>query len=542
MFSQLLRLLVCSTLLWTLYLLAAQAADGEVLYNGIRLPSQWPPSNTTLRGDPLTTPPYLLSRPSVIPIDTGRQLFVDDFLIEQTTLQRTYHTAEYYPENPVLRPDKPWEMEGSDPTAMVFSDGVWYDPQDHLFKMWYMGGYVRSTCYATSKDGIHWDKPSLDVKPGTNIVQPGNRDSTTVWLDLEEKNPQRRFKLFRCHSENGWALSLYFSPDGVHWGEPVTRSDSCGDRTTLFWNPFRKVWIYSLRYNAATVGRARRYREHSDALIGAHWSSGESVPWVSADRLDPRRADLKTPPQLYNLDAVAYESVFLGLFSIWRGQPNDRPKPNEVCAGFSRDGFNWSRSSRAPLIPVSEHKGDWNWGNVQSAGGCCLVVGDKLYFYVSGRAGVPGTSRSGVSSTGLAILRRDGFASMDAGNPEGTLTTRPVRFDGKHLFVNTAAQAGDLRVEVLDADGRVIEPFSRANCVPVKSDITLQSVQWKGVDDLSSLSGKPLKFRFHLRNGSLYAFWISPDKSGASHGYVAAGGPRFTGPTDIVGMASYAKP
>jgi hypothetical protein len=35
--------------------------------------------------------------------------------------------------------------------------------------------------------------------------------------------------------------------------------------------------------------------------------------------------------------------------------------------------------------------------------------------------------------------------------------------------------------------------------------------------------------------GSLYAFWVSPESTGASHGYVAAGGPGFTGPTDTVG-------
>jgi hypothetical protein len=36
-------------------------------------------------------------------------------------------------------------------------------------------------------------------------------------------------------------------------------------------------------------------------------------------------------------------------------------------------------------------------------------------------------------------------------------------------------------------------------------------------------------------NGRLYSFWVSPDASGASYGYVAAGGPGFTGPTDTVG-------
>ena len=36
--------------------------------------------------------------------------------------------------------------------AMSFSDGVWYDPKDGLFKMWYLAGAARHTCYATSKD------------------------------------------------------------------------------------------------------------------------------------------------------------------------------------------------------------------------------------------------------------------------------------------------------------------------------------------------------------------------------------------------------
>jgi len=56
---------------------------------------------------------------------------------------------------------------------------------------------------------------------------------------------------------------------------------------------------------------------------------------------------------------------------------------------------------------------------------------------------------------------------------------------------------------------------------------------------LAAVSGKPVRFRFHLTRGSLYAFWVSPDQSGASHGYVAGGGPGFTGPTDTVGRAAY---
>lgn len=64
----------------------------------------------------------------------------------------------------------------------------------------------------------------------------------------------------------------------------------------------------------------------------------------------------------------------------------------------------------------------------------------------------------------------------------------------------------------------------------------------RGAADLSPLSGKPVRFRFHLRNGALHAFWVSPDAIGASHGYVATGGPGFTAPTDTVGAGTARQP
>ena len=90
--------------------------------------------------------------------------------------------------------------------------------------------------------------------------------------------------------------------------------------------------------------------------------------------------------------------------------------------GFSRDGFHWDRTNRTPFLPVSEHHGDWNWCNVQSCGGCCLIVGDELYFYCSGRTANPRHGgKSGVSTTALATMRRDGFASMDIAVGEARL-------------------------------------------------------------------------------------------------------------------------
>ncbi len=524
------------------------AFAGETLYNGIVLPDEWPPTKYVLSSDS-PSPPYLASRPPVIPIDVGRQLFVDDFLIDRTTLQRTFHRATFHPASPVVRPDKPWEQE-TYPTAMPFSDGVWYDPADRIFKMWYMGGYCASVCYATSKDGIHWEKPALDVKPGTNVVFRKRRDSTTVWIDNQEKDPARRYKLF-CYDnadrpETGTsdpAQSVHVSGDGIHWKQVVAPRWVRGDRSTVFYNPFRKVWVYGIRDSAESGNlkhsRVRRYWENPDALAGADWTEAKAPFWISADKLDPRHPEMPdVVPELYNLDCVAYESVVLGLFDIWVGQKIHRPKPNYLTVGFSRDGFHWDRSSREPFIPVSDRKGDWNWGNVQSAGGCCLVVGDKLYFYVSGRAGVDGSAGSGVCSTGLGVLRRDGFASMDAGEKSETLTTRPLVFKGRHLFINSDAAEGEIRVAVLTEGGERIPAYHQDRCMPVTTNRTIQPVRWAEAFDLSELAGKPVRLRFHVTNARLYSFWVSPDETGASYGYVGAGGPGFTEPRDTIGEAA----
>jgi hypothetical protein len=532
--------------------ISTTVAGETTLYNGITPPAEWPPRLTDFPENPVP-PPYLASPPAVILIDVGRQLFVDDFLIDNTTLKRTFHAPEYFAGNPIVKPDQPWESAGRGPAVMPFSDGVWFDPKDKLFKMWYYAGHGGGqTCYATSKDGTRWEKPKLDVVPDTNIVLKGGRDSNTVWLDHNAKDPQQRFKMAVYAS--GGMFSLLRSADGIHWTKAGDGSKT-GDRSSFFYNPFRERWVFSIR-SGSKRGRSRHYWETKDFFSFTPQVSEKKEPvvWVASDNADWKRDDLLTQPQLYNLDCAAYESVLVGLFSVWRGDYRGsrqtpkaielnqlgRPKQNSICIGFSRDGFHWDRSNRQPFCAVSEKMGDWNWGNVQSVGGGCLVMGDKLYFYVSGRAGkgFPGCNfHDAGASTGLAILRRDGFASMDASEETATLTTRPVQFHGKHFFLNLAAPKGELRVEALDHDGKAIKPFTRENCAPLRGDKTLQAVKWKGARDLSKLAGQPVRFRFHLKNGSLYAFWVSPDANGASHGYVAAGGPGFSGPADTTGTA-----
>ena len=70
--------------------------------------------------------PYLDNPPDIIPINVGRQLFVDDYLIAQTTLTRVYHAAQKRAAAPVLRPETALEMNGGHcPVAAPFNAAPW---------------------------------------------------------------------------------------------------------------------------------------------------------------------------------------------------------------------------------------------------------------------------------------------------------------------------------------------------------------------------------------------------------------------------------
>lgn len=524
----------------------------RISYNGIVTPTEWPPRGIRAGGDPLPVP-YLSQPPRVIPIDIGRQLFVDDFLIAHSTLTRVYHAAQVHEAAPVLSPQTELELNrGHCPVAAPFNDGAWYDPQEGRFKLWYQAGWFDGTALAISEDGLNWQRPSLDAVPGTNAVvaqPPGHRrDGALVWLDSYAA-PEARYRMFiywRWSDQHaGW---IYRSPDGIHW-QACGPTSECGDNTSFFHNPFRRKFVFSIR--TGWHRRTRSYFEHTEFAQAARWKPDEPVPWMRTDHLDRPDPSLGLSPQLYDLNAVAYESILLGALAIFHGPENadaaklGRPKINDLQLAYSRDGFHWHRPHRTAFIASSRRWGDWNYGYIHAAGGLCLVVGDELWFYYgafSGRGSLlaPGQTADfpqdnamyAGGHTGLATLRRDGFASLAADAQGGVLVTRPVTFTGRYLFVNADVPAGELRVEILDERGAVIEPFSRGNCHPVQTDSTRVPVVWHRAGDLSALSGRPVQFRFHLHTGKLYAFWVSASPTGASRGWLAAGGPGLAGPVD----------
>ncbi len=539
----------------------------ERLYNGIELSLPWPPRSLDPKSDKPMPIPYLEHRPRVIPVDIGRQLFVDDFLVEKTTLKRSFHKAKKYEGNPVFKPETPRELgsstegeRGEEATTFLGQGGVFFDPAENLFKMFYVAGWRGGLAMATSRDMIHWERPDLGLTGGNLLLPQGicwtgpqlksGGSDNCVWLDLNATNTAERIKFMTCWMHvpkdkrpKGFNHSLHVS-DGRVWSDGVP-TGMASDYCSFFFNPFRKVWVFSIKQDRSR-GRCRYYSENADFLKGADWS--KSVYWTNADQLDQPEPEGRYPgagetPQLYSLNAVAYESLMVGMHYIHRGPNNgicDKgkfPKLVDLELGFSRDGFHWDRPDRGGFIMGSRTEGSWDRAYLHGTAGMFVLLNDQLVFPYMGSSGNAPSGKKGMytgGSIGLAMLRRDGFASMDADEKKGVLTTRPLKFKGKYFFVNIDAPDGELRVEVLDKNNEVIAPFSFENCMPVTADKTLQAVEWKGVADVSTIRGKEVKFRFHLTNGKLYAFWVSPEKSGASNGYVGAGGPGYAGTVDAV--------
>jgi hypothetical protein len=515
----------------------------EKLYNGIILPEVWPPRDIDLYSFDEIKVPYLENNSDIIDINIGRQLFVDDFLISETNLKRTYHKAVKYEGNPVFKPETPLECSYSLPCACPKSGGVWFDKYEQKFRMWYEAGWLHRLAYAESADGLSWTRPDLGLVPGTNEILPGvTTDSTAVFIDYDIGRPEERYKLFVREPGGNKPGFAYVSPDGIHWSEG-SPTYPLGDRSTMFYNPFRKKWVYSIRGSINKPGsepeknvRVRYYRECDNYLAGAAWGENDQVPWLYADRLDLPEPDGDTP-QLYNFDAAAYESVMLGMFQIHKGPRNSvcnsrgEPKITELIMSYSRDGFHYSRPDREAFIPASREVAEFDRGYVQSVGGVCLVGRDELRFYYIGFEGDEGRNKpdgklNGMhdnASTGIALLRRDGFASLDG---TGTITTRKLTVspDKKYLFINAKAPNGSVSAELLDAEGNTVTRYETENCASFHGDSTCIRLMWKEKTACDfHAGGKQFRLKFTLKNAKLYSFWLSDTDVGGSCGFDAGG-------------------
>ena len=532
----------------------------NAMYNGIELPEGYEFSHD-MTDSAVDTPPYLIHSahggyaPAVVNIDVGRQLFVDDFLIETTSLDRVFYSGVKSENNPIFYPEEEWELRGGDrdaPSVGATSGGLWYDMEEKLYKLWYEAAWNGQLAYATSADGINWERPALNPDGSNTMIPDRSTDSFVVWIDYDAPTSER----YKLSIRSGGALTsaaaqpeLYVSSNGTRW-KSIGFAGPCDDRTTFFYNPFTKKWVFSIRASATqkghpfyynnkpTGGRYRKYNDGDTFYEAAQWTTAdEPIDWLTpddADLYDPTVTPKPNNPQIYNFDSIAYESLMIGMFEMWYGPDNQYinetgwPKICEIQAGFSRDGFHYDRPNRQALIPAARTQGAWDYGYLSPIGGGMIVYDNEIRIYYSGYKGYWYVDGERVQNAyaggciGYTTLRRDGFASMSG---TGILLTEvlAVTKDVKHLFANVDSEDGYLMAEILDANGNVIEGYSVYDSIPITANTTKQMLTWKNGNDVSMLKGKEFRIKFYTSNADLYSFWLAPDELGASGGELAAG-------------------
>jgi len=432
-----------------------------------------------------------------------RQLFVDDYIVsERENVRLTLHQPAKYPGNPVLLPDKPWEAK-----SVALYGTVFYDEDDRLFKMWYRA--IDDTCYAccaTSEDGIHWEKPLLRVKSHkgsteNNIVLGSVSpkfylDGFAVVKDRREPDPGRRYKMLTYNGERRFAAMV--SPDGIHWNGPVnSKEHDTGDVVSMYFDSGLGQYVALLKrryvYEDGSKVRARLLAFSNDFIT---WSAPQ---WA----LVP---DDRDPPSTHYYSHVAYEyeGLRMGYVSVFI--KDTELIDTHLC--HSRDGRTWHRyRERVPFLPNSE--GTFDGGMLLAGAGGLVVRDGKIWIYYSGygtdhggRERTEGPVKNGI---GLAYLRVDGFVSADGGPAGGTLLTKPLAGEGATLHVNADARDGEVRAEVLDAQGTVL-----ARTRPVVGDALDAAMTWEGAPPAPP-AGEAVRLRFHLRDAKLYSFWLTPE-------------------------------
>lgn len=433
------------------------------------------------------------------------QLFVDNSIIaKKSGLTRSYHAFDKYSGNPVLQADQPWEGEST------FIAGTVLSTEDHSgYRMWYRTYEDIPSCYATSTDGIHWTKPALGIisfngSSANNMFTTLARGVSVMHTPFNT-NQSRRYTFFGTGSANFVGA---WSSDGIHWsGVPNNPLMSPGDTGHAAWDPLQSRYLAYVKMSGYPNGLQCRCVAFSQTTNFTSWPDPYLIMMPDAfdDRWVPPDTIQRT--HFYALNAFSYESMYLGLLLIFRATDNegyyDGPMFVELIS--SRDGVHWTREEgdRPPTLPLGP-AGAWDDGILETATHP-LKEGNTLKLYYSGWDESHASAGYGHAKVGLATLRKDGFASLDAGPAEGSVTTRKLPRISAPLHVNYRTSGGWLKVEVLDENSQVITGYSRNNCTALNGDSTDAIVTWTPGQNLPSPPGY-MRLRFILQNASIYSF------------------------------------
>jgi hypothetical protein len=166
-------------------------------------------------------------------------------------LTQRFFPAQKHPANPVIRRTEKWEGVG----PYIWGNRLMHDAMTGQFRLWYIayafeGNFYRWG-YATSRDGLHWEKPELRVEKfegasarnGLPLGPHPEKGARSIARDPRPETANDRRYLGVRFTYAGEFVS--FSPDGITWREyeknPAWRVPS--DILHLMWDDRRQKFI-----------------------------------------------------------------------------------------------------------------------------------------------------------------------------------------------------------------------------------------------------------------------------------------------------------
>lgn len=443
-----------------------------------------------------------IAAPRQVGYDPLKQLVLDSRTIERLENARLVLGQPVKdPRNPLFKADRPWENS----TNNLYPNVRW-DEQDQVFKLWYknvladadaiaqmdgpstvhtVGWYL---LYATSKDGIAWEKPALGLhrfngSAATNIVA---RDTPNAGVFKDDHDPDARRRYKMVYDVGLGRPRARFSSDGVHWDapfEPQGFSAQHGDtHNNAFWDPRIKKYVW---FTKLYIGERLVARFESDDFV--HWKSSGMVLRSSVQE--------GRVSQTYCMPVFQYGNVYLSymmMYNVGKGRSVD-------CElAWSHDGVRWQRLAPGTAFIPRGPSGSYDSECIYAQAGPATVDDGQLLIYYGG-SDFPHTGWKRHCLPSLARLRADGFAGYEAAQPgkPAVLTTQPVVLVNDQVTISADVVGGSVVVEVLDEQNRIM-----AAAQPIIGNVTDQPVEL----DLTRLRGRTARIRFTLNGARLYAF------------------------------------
>ena len=425
------------------------------------------------------------------------ELFVDRHLIDSMKGVRLQLHAPQ-PREIALRTDKPWEGPSS-AYVTVFKD-------DDRFRMYYRGSgnsKLEVTCYAESKDGIKWTKPSLGL-----FEFNGSKENNIVWSG-PPKRVTHNFAAFkdsrpgvpddqRYKALAGLPLYAFASADAVRWrllsDKPVVTKGAFDSQNLAFWDPNKKKYVSFFRISH----QGRRFIASCSSDDFLHWS----VP-TPIDVGDTPREHFYTNATQPYFRAPHFYFSFPKRFNPTRRRSEKYPN-NGISEGIflsSRDGHHFDRTFMETLIRPGRDPKNWGDRSNMPAWGLVQTAPDEMSLYYSQNYRFP------THHLRRGVFRLDGIASASAGYGGGELITKPIQFSGRKLVLNySTAASGSVRVELQDGTGKAYDHFSLSDSRELYGDEIAEAYKWKSGGDVASLAGKPVRLRIVLKDADLYSY------------------------------------